>query len=46
MYGRDLSAKEIVRQGKVGVPGSARQLISLLNKTSPKNRSDPKSLQE
>ena len=46
MYGRDLSAKEIVRQGKVGVPASARELISLLNKTSPKNQSDPKSLQE
>jgi lipid-binding SYLF domain-containing protein len=46
MYGRNLSAKEIVRQGKVGVPASARELISLLNKTSPKNQSDPKSLQE
>jgi len=46
MYGRDLSAKEIVRQGKVGVPASGRELISLLNKTSPKNQSDPKSLQE
>src|SRR4029077_1233469 len=46
MYGHDLSAKEIVRQGKVGVPASARELISLLNKTSPKNQSDPKSLQE
>jgi SH3 domain-containing YSC84-like protein 1 len=46
MYGRDLSAREIVRQGKVGVPASARELISLLNKTSPKNESDPKSLQE
>lgn len=46
MYGRSLSAKEIVRQGKVGVPASARELISLLNKTSPKNQSDPKSLQE
>jgi lipid-binding SYLF domain-containing protein len=46
IYGRALSAKEIVRQGKVGVPASARELISLLNKTSPKNQSDPKSLQE
>ena len=46
MYGRSLSAKEIVRQGKVGVPASAQELISLLNKTSPKNQSDPKSLQE
>jgi len=46
MYGRDLSAKEIVRQGKVGVPASGRELISLLNKTSPKNQSHPKSLKE
>ena len=46
MYGRSLSAKEIVRQGKVGVPASGRELIALLNKTSPKNHSDPKSLQE
>jgi lipid-binding SYLF domain-containing protein len=46
LYGRDLSAKEIVRQGKVGVPASGREFISLLNKTSPKNESDPKSLQE
>lgn len=46
VYGRSLSAKEIVRQGKVGVPASGRELIALLNKTSPKNHSDPKSLQE
>jgi SH3 domain-containing YSC84-like protein 1 len=46
LYGRDLSAKEIVRQGRVGVPASGREFISLLNKTSPKNESDPKSLQE
>jgi lipid-binding SYLF domain-containing protein len=46
LYGRELSAKEIVRQGKVGVPASGRELISLLQKTSPKNESDPKSLRE
>jgi SH3 domain-containing YSC84-like protein 1 len=46
LYGRDLSAREIVRQGKVGVPASGREFIALLNKTSPKNESDPKSLQE
>lgn len=46
LYGRDLSAKEIVRQGKVGVPPAGREFITLLNKTSPKNESDPKSLQE
>jgi SH3 domain-containing YSC84-like protein 1 len=44
LYGRELSAKEIVRQHKVGVPASGRQFIALLNKQSPKNHSDPSSL--
>jgi lipid-binding SYLF domain-containing protein len=46
LYGRSLSAKEIVREGKVGVPASGRELISLLDKQSPKNESDPVSLKE
>lgn len=46
VYGRLLTAKEIVRQGKVGVPPSGRELISLLQKASPKNESDPVSLKE
>lgn len=46
LYGRELSAKEIVREGKVGVPASGHTLISLLDKTSPKNESDPVSLKE
>jgi len=45
LYGRKLSAKEIIREGKVGVPPSAQHLVSLLNTKSPKNRSDPKSLE-
>src|SRR5947207_2066353 len=45
LYGRKLSAKEIIREGKVGVPAAAMELDSLLNKKSPKNRSEPKSLQ-
>jgi len=44
LYGRELSAKEIVRGGRVGVPGSGRELIGLLDKASPKNHSDKKSL--
>jgi len=44
LYGRELSAKEIVRAGRVGVPASGRELIALLDKSSPKNHSDPKSL--
>jgi lipid-binding SYLF domain-containing protein len=46
LYGRSLSAKEIVREGKVAVPASGRELVSLLNKKSPKNESDPVSLKE
>ena len=46
LYGRDLDAKQIVREGKVAVPPSGRELVSLLNKASPKNESDPVSLKE
>jgi lipid-binding SYLF domain-containing protein len=46
LYGRKLSAKNIVRQGEGRVPASGQQLVALLNRTSPKNLSDPKSLQE
>ncbi len=45
LYGRKLSAKDIIRGGKVGTPASAQEMVALLNKKSPKNRSDPKSLQ-
>jgi hypothetical protein len=44
LYGRKLSAKEIIREGKVKVPACAQELTALLNKKTPKNRSDPKSL--
>src|SRR5256886_10607003 len=44
LYGRKLTVKEILRQGKAGAPASAHELISLLNQHSPKNLSDPKSL--
>jgi lipid-binding SYLF domain-containing protein len=37
LYGKDLSAKEIVREGKVAPPASASKLLALLNKTSPKH---------
>jgi len=45
LYDHEVSAKEIVRERKVAVPPSAKDLIALLNKYSPKNLSDPKSLQ-
>jgi len=46
LYGRSLTAKEIVREGKVGVPAAGSELVSLLDKDSPKNESDPVSLKE
>ncbi len=39
LYGRSLSARQIV-EGKVGVPRSARRLVGLLERASPKNLSD------
>lgn len=45
LYGRAISAREIVRQGAAGVPAGAQVLLSLLNSRSPVNRSHPKSLQ-
>ena len=45
LYQQKLSAKDIIRGGKVKAPPSARELIALLNSKTPKNRSDPKSLQ-
>ncbi len=45
VYGRSIKAREIIRWGKVGVPAAGQELVSLLNKISPKNLSDPKSLQ-
>ena len=45
LYGRRLTAKEILREGKVGTPAATHQLDAELAKASPKNRSDPKSLQ-
>src|SRR6266851_1296579 len=45
LYGRKLSAKEILREGKASSPAAAHELLAELTKASPKNRSDPKSLQ-
>jgi SH3 domain-containing YSC84-like protein 1 len=45
LYGKKVSAKEIVVERKVGVPAPARPLVALLNTKSPKNLSDPKSLE-
>ena len=45
LYGQKLTAREIIREAKVKVPACAQPLVSHLNKKSPKNLSDPKSLQ-
>ena len=44
LYGKQLSAKEIILEHKAAVPACARELVSLLNTKSPKNKSDPRSL--
>ncbi|MGZ4816016.1 MAG: lipid-binding SYLF domain-containing protein [Terriglobales bacterium] len=45
LYGRGLSAHDIIQDHKVGVPASASTLVSLLNRKTPRNLSDKKSLQ-
>jgi lipid-binding SYLF domain-containing protein len=45
LYGKKLTAKEIIREGKVGIPACAHELVSLLDAKSPVNKSDPKSLE-
>ena len=45
LYGREVSVKDILRNGKVGAPAASRDMIAELNKYSPKNHSDPKSLE-
>src|SRR6202166_4025529 len=44
LYGRKLSAKEIIVDHRVGAPACAHQLISELQTKSPKNKSEPSSL--
>jgi SH3 domain-containing YSC84-like protein 1 len=44
LYGKKITATEIVRHGAVPIPPSAGKMVALLNKKSPKNISDPNSL--
>ncbi len=39
LYGKELSAKEIVREGKVAAPASARPLLALLGRAASKPKS-------
>ena len=45
LYGRKLTARQIIREGKVGIPACAHELVSRLDAKSPRNKSEPKSLQ-
>jgi lipid-binding SYLF domain-containing protein len=45
LYGKKLTAKENIREGKVSIPACASELVTLLNTKSPVNKSDPKSLE-
>lgn len=45
VYGRKLDAADIALKGAAGVPQSGQLLVDTLQKHSPRNRSDPKSLQ-
>jgi lipid-binding SYLF domain-containing protein len=45
LYGQKLNAKDIIGLSKVKTPACAQELVGLLDKKSPKNHSDPKSLQ-
>lgn len=40
LYGKELNARQIVREGAVPVPPAAKDLVALLNKRSPKNLSE------
>jgi lipid-binding SYLF domain-containing protein len=46
VYGKNLSAEDIILKGAVAVPPPAQKLIADLNRKSPKNTSDPNSLKE
>ncbi len=46
LYGRDLSATEIIVKHAVKTPAAGQELVSELNKKCPKNKSDAKSLKK
>ena len=45
VYGKKVSARQIVRQHAVNTPAAGRLMIATLQKASPRNQSDAKSLQ-
>jgi SH3 domain-containing YSC84-like protein 1 len=45
LYGQKLSAKDIIRMGKVKTPACAQELVALLDKKTSQNKSERKSLE-
>jgi SH3 domain-containing YSC84-like protein 1 len=45
LYGKKVTAKDIIFKGAVAVPHSAQTMVAYMNRKSPKNLSDPQSLQ-
>jgi lipid-binding SYLF domain-containing protein len=45
LYGQKVTAKDIIVDHKVAIPVCAKELVSVLDTKSPKNLSDPKSLE-
>jgi SH3 domain-containing YSC84-like protein 1 len=43
IYGREIAARDIIRKGAVPAPAAAEQLISVLNKKTPKKAAEKKS---
>jgi lipid-binding SYLF domain-containing protein len=46
VFGKKVSAEDIIFKGAVAVPPPAQKLVAYLNRKSPKNASDPASLKE
>jgi len=46
LYGRKISAQDIVLKDEVGIPRAAQLLVDTLERHSPKNKSNPKSLED
>lgn len=46
VYGRKITAREIVRGGSARTPSAGVLMVSILNRASPRNKSEPKSLQD
>jgi len=46
IYGREITARQIVREGRASTPGAGQAMIAVLSKHSPQNKSEPQSLKK